>query len=98
MKLASYLKDGQDQLAFYVDGYLYDTDAMHPELPGSLNMFLNYWDDNFVIAQAIDKSIKEGRIGINNAVAADGVEMLSPIPFPSSCRDGFAFRQHVETA
>ncbi len=98
MKLASYLKDGQDQLAFYVDGYLYDTDAMHPELPSSLNMFLNFWEDNLAIAQAIDRSIKEGRIGVNYAVAVDSVPMLSPIPFPASCRDGYAFRQHVEAA
>lgn len=98
MKLASYLKDGQDQLAFYENGYLYDTDAMHPELPSSLNMFLTFWDDNFVIAQAIDRSIKEGRIGTAHAVAADSVQFLSPVPFPASCRDGYAFRQHVEAA
>lgn len=98
MKLVSYLKDGQDQLAFYFDGYLFDTDAMHPELPSSLNMFLNFWEDNYPIAQAIDRSIKEGRIGLTSGIEADGLQILSPIPFPASCRDGYAFRQHVETA
>ncbi|HWB24241.1 MAG TPA: fumarylacetoacetate hydrolase family protein [Chitinophagaceae bacterium] len=98
MKLVSYLKDGQDQLAFYFEGYLFDTDAMHPELPSSLNMFLTFWDDNYAIAQAIDRSIKEHRISINNAVMADDVQLLSPIPFPASCRDAYAFRQHVEAA
>ena len=98
MKLASYLKDGQDQLAFYHNGYLYAADALHPELPSSLNMFLNFWDDNFDIAQAIDLSIKEGRIGLSHAVAADSVQLLSPIPFPASVRDGYAFRQHVAAA
>ena len=34
MKLVSYLKDDQDQLAFLVDGLLYDTDLMHPEPAG----------------------------------------------------------------
>lgn len=98
MKLASYLKDGQDQLAFYVDSYLYDTDAMHPELPSSMNMFLTFWDDNYAIAQAIDLSIKEGRISRNQAKPADSVRLLSPVPFPASCRDGYAFSQHVEAA
>lgn len=97
MKLASYLKDGQDQLAFYHNGYLYDTDALHPELPSSLNMFLNFWDDNFEIAQAIDRSIKDGRIGLSHAVAGDSVHWLSPIPFPASVRDGYAFRQHAQS-
>ena len=58
MKLVSYLKDGQDQLAFYVKGYLYDADAMHPELPSSMNMFLNFWEDNLPIAQPIPTSSK----------------------------------------
>ncbi len=98
MKLVSYLKDGQDQLAFFVDGYLYDTDALHPELSSSMNMFLNFWEDNFPIAQAIDKSIKEGRIGIANAVAAADVQMLSPVPFPNSLRDAYAFKQHAEAS
>jgi fumarylacetoacetate (FAA) hydrolase len=26
------------------------------------------------------------------------VQLLSPVPFPASCRDGYAFRQHVEAA
>lgn len=98
MKLASYLKDGQEQLAFYVDGYLYDTDAMHPDLPSSMNMFLIFWDDNYAMAQALDLSIKEGRVSRNHAKPADSVKLLSPVPFPASCRDGYAFRQHVEAA
>lgn len=31
-------------------------------------------------------------------VRADGVKLLAPIPRPPSMRDGYAFRQHVETA
>jgi fumarylacetoacetate (FAA) hydrolase len=33
-----------------------------------------------------------------HAIPVDEVELLSPVPFPSSCRDGYAFRQHVESA
>jgi fumarylacetoacetate (FAA) hydrolase len=98
MKLVSYLKDGQDQLAFYVNGFLYDTDALHPELPSSMNMFLNFWEDNFPIAQAINKSIQEGKIGIANAISTEDVQLICPLPFPNSCRDGYAFRQHVEAS
>ncbi len=98
MKLVSYLKDGQDQLAFYVNGFLYDADALHPELPSSMNMFLNFWEDNFPIAQAINKSIQDGKIGIANAISIDEVELICPLPFPNSCRDGYAFRQHVEAS
>jgi fumarylacetoacetate (FAA) hydrolase len=98
MKLVSYLKDGHDQLAFLVEDYLYDCDALHPELPGNMNMFLNYWDDNFPIAQAINDAIVAGQIGKEKGLALENIQLLAPIPFPTSCRDGYAFRQHVAAA
>lgn len=98
MKLVSYLKDGHDQLAFLHNNKLYDTDLLHPELPSSMAMFLNFWDENFPIAQATNEAIKEGRVGAEKAVSVDNVQILAPIPFPTSCRDGYAFRQHVAAA
>ncbi len=96
MKLVSYLKDGQDQLAFYVKGYLYDADAMHPELPSSMNMFLNFWEDNLPIAQAINNAIEDGRIGAANGTPVAEATLICPVPFPNSLRDAYAFRQHAE--
>lgn len=98
MKLVSYLKDGHDQLAFLVDDYLFDCDAVHPELPGSMTMFLNYWDDTFPTAQAVNAAIVDGRIGKEKGIALENIELLAPVPFPTSCRDGYAFRQHVAAA
>ena len=98
MKLVSYLKDEHDQLAFLVDNRLFDCDVVHPELPSSMNMFLSYWDDMFPIAQAVNAAIIDGRINKENGVSLDDVNLLSPIPFPTSCRDGYAFRQHVAAA
>ncbi|MEP6846891.1 MAG: fumarylacetoacetate hydrolase family protein [Panacibacter sp.] len=97
MRLVSYLKDGHDQLAFFVNDMLYDADMVHPELPSSMSMMLNYWEDNFATAQAVDSAIKNGRFS-QHAIGVEEVELLSPVPFPSSCRDGYAFRQHVESA
>lgn len=98
MKLVSYLRDGHDQLAFLVDGLLFDCDLIHPDLPNSMNMFLTYWDDMFPIAQKVDAAIKSGRINRDNGLSMDDVEVLAPVPFPTSCRDGYAFRQHVAAA
>ncbi len=98
MKLVSWLKDGHDQLAFLVNDFLYDADLLHPELPSSMNMFLNYWDENYAIAYAIDQSIKNGRVSKERGVPLADVQLLSPVPFPASCRDGYAFRQHVAAA
>ena len=98
MKLVSYLKDQQDQLAFLVDGLLFDTDLMHPDLPVSMGMFLNFWEDVYPTAVAVNAAIKEGRASKQQGVAVGDVEILAPVPHPTSCRDGYAFRQHVASA
>jgi fumarylacetoacetate (FAA) hydrolase len=98
MKLVSYLRDGHDQLAFLVDGFLHDTDLVHPELAGNMNMFLQYWDDMFPIAQEVNKAITEGRLNAGNGMDVSLIQLLAPVPFPTSCRDGYAFRQHVAAA
>jgi fumarylacetoacetate (FAA) hydrolase len=98
MKLVSYLRDGHDQLAFLVDDFLYDCDALHPDLPGNMNMFLNYWDDMFETAQSVNNAILQGIITKDKGIDINTIQLLAPIPFPTSCRDGYAFRQHVAAA
>ncbi len=100
MKLVSYLNEneGRDQLAFLVDGYLYDCDLLHPDLPGSMNMFLHYWEDMYPVAVQVDAAIKAGRISNEQAIPMESANVLAPVPFPTSCRDGYAFRQHVQAA
>lgn len=97
MKLVSYLSDGHPQLAFLVDGKLYDADQMHPNLPSTMMMFLNYWDDMFPIAQAANQALVEGK-KIAKGTDFSEAEILAPVPQPTSCRDAYAFRQHVAAA
>lgn len=98
MKLITYLKEGQDQLALYVDGRLYDTDTLHPDLPISMAMFLNYWEDFFPLAKAAEEKIKAGLVRNALAQSYETAELLAPVPHPSSCRDAYAFREHVAAA
>jgi fumarylacetoacetate (FAA) hydrolase len=98
MKLVSYLIEEHDQLAVLIDGLLYDMEYLHPDLPNSMGMFLNYWEDALPIALGGAEMIEEGKIAQGKGIPFDSVEVLSPVPFPSSCRDGYAFRQHVEAA
>lgn len=98
MKLVSYLNDGRDKLALLIDGRLYDTEILDSELPSSMSMFLNYWDDSYALAKRYDTLIREGRIGVESGIAVESVQLLAPVPFPTSCRDGYAFRQHVAAA
>ncbi len=98
MKLVSYLKDSHDQLAIFAQGNFYDTDQLHPELPSSMAMFLNYWDDYYPIALSCLNAINSGGINSTKSVPASAAALLAPVPAPPSCRDGYAFRQHVESA
>ena len=98
MKFVSYSLEGHDRLAAYIDGYLYDMDSLHPELPANMSMFLNYWDDFLPMARGGEILVKEGKISRNRATAYENATILAPVPFPSSCRDGYAFRQHVAAA
>ncbi len=98
MKLVSYLRDGHDQLAFLVNDFLYDCDAVHPELPNSMNMFLNFWEETYPIAEKVNAAIIDGRIDTTKGISLNDVELLAPVPFPTSCRDAYAFRQHVAAA
>lgn len=98
MKLVTYLKDDHDQLAILVDGLLYDTDLLHPDLPVSMAMFLNYWDDCYPVALTAEYQIKNGISKSVVGVPVDSEFLLAPVPHPTSCRDGYAFRQHVAAA
>ncbi len=98
MKLISYLKDGNDQLAIVIEDWVYDIDTLHPDLPHTMGMFLHYWEDSLPAALAGEMMIKEGKRSVNKKTALSEVELLSPVPFPTSCRDGYAFRQHVMSA
>jgi fumarylacetoacetate (FAA) hydrolase len=98
MKLVSYLKDGQDQLALLYDELLYDMEWIHPDLPNNMSMFLNYWTDLVQMAKIGELAISEGHISKDRGIPYDQVRVIAPIPFPSSCRDAYAFRQHVAAA
>jgi fumarylacetoacetate (FAA) hydrolase len=73
-------------------------ELLHPDLPTSMSMFLTYWEDVFPVAQEGVRMIEEKKIAENKGISIDIVKLLAPIPYPTSCRDGYAFRQHVAAA
>ena len=98
MKFFSYLKEGLDQLAILVNDKLYDTDAVHPELPGNMELFLGVWDEAVELARDAEDTILTTRLPLFKGIGLDQVQILAPVPRPASCRDAYAFRQHVAAA
>jgi fumarylacetoacetate (FAA) hydrolase len=98
MKLVSYLKDEHDSLGVLVDDRVFDMEVLHPDLPNTMGLFLNYWEDSFPMAAGCVELIKEGKIRMEKGKLLSSLQLLAPVPFPTSCRDGYAFRQHVAAA
>lgn len=98
MKIVSYIKEEREQLGVLIDGFVYDMETLHPDLPGTMNMFLHYWEDSLPVAQAGELMLREGSRTTNQRTPVAEVQFLAPVPFPTSCRDGYAFRQHVAAA
>jgi fumarylacetoacetate (FAA) hydrolase len=98
MKLVTFLKDGHDHLGIVFNGHIYAMEALHSDLPNTMAMFLNYWDELMPMARAVEQKIKDGFVRIEGAVPFTEAEIFAPVPNPTSCRDGYAFRQHVEAA
>lgn len=98
MKLVTYLKDGHDSLGLVVDGKIYAMDSLHNDLPTTMAMFLNFWDELMPMAKAVEQKIKDGLVRNVMADPIDEAVLFAPVPHPTSCRDAYAFRQHVASA
>ena len=68
-------------------------------LPERIDYFLAEWDALLPLAQSAEKKvIGDIQLQRSSGIAVDRVSLLAPVPRPGSLRDGYAFRQHVETA
>ncbi len=99
MKLVSYLKNGIDQLAIVHNNHLHDMDSLSPKLPSRMHLFLENWDRHYPIALEAEQKLKvSNEHHPDKTIPLADVQLLAPVPKPTSCRDGYAFRQHVAAA
>lgn len=97
MKLVTYLKNGKPQLALYINNMLFDTNTVNAQLPGLMAATLDNWDANSDLLRRAEEEIKAGKYA-EMGIAYDGAKLIAPVNKPTSCRDGYAFRQHVAAA
>jgi fumarylacetoacetate (FAA) hydrolase len=98
MKLVTFLNDGNDQLGIVVNDKIYALEELHRDLPHSMAMFLNYWDEIMPMARAVEQKVNDGLVRNEMGLLFAEAELFAPVPTPTSCRDGYAFRQHVAAA
>ncbi|WP_432713908.1 fumarylacetoacetate hydrolase family protein [Pedobacter sp.] len=95
MKLVSYKTEDSVHLGVFVNGHIYNLNSCDKLLPDDMNAFLQGGEELMERAKKIDAQIKSGEMEPKMEVF---FELLAPVPFPASCRDGYAFRQHVAAA
>ncbi len=85
------------QLALLVNNMLFDTTGVHAQLPATMADALNNWDAASDALRKAEEEIKSGKYA-EIGIAYGAANILAPVPNPTSCRDGYAFRQHVAAA
>ena len=98
MKLISFLYEEQDHLGFLVDNQVYPVREVDWNLPDNMQLFLYSWEDVIEHASNFYELLKQGAVKHVKPIPYEKLHVLAPIPNPSSMRDGYAFRQHVEAA
>jgi fumarylacetoacetate (FAA) hydrolase len=95
MKLVSYSKAGEIQLGAIVNESLYNLQSVNENSPKHIIDFIQ--SGKALIDQTEMQLSKIADNSLNIAPEKD-FTLLAPVPRPTSCRDGYAFRQHVESA
>ncbi len=94
MKFVSYVNmQDQVRLGFVLNQNIYDLhDFSKATIPSTMRDFLEDSESNLALARKTEKAVQEGDVSVEQAVIK---KMLAPVPRPNSCRDAYAFRNHV---
>ena len=97
MKLVTYQKNNHTDLGILIQNKIYSVHALNNSLPNNMRAFLFAGEEAMNKAKSLDAQLKEGKLSAE-AISVDEVTLLAPVNEPTSCRDGYAFRQHVAAA
>ncbi|HEY1006083.1 MAG TPA: fumarylacetoacetate hydrolase family protein, partial [Sphingobacteriaceae bacterium] len=95
MKLVSYRTEDREHLGLFNNGHIYNLHSCNKVIPDNMLEFLRGGEELMDRARQINDDIVSGRLAAKEEAF---YELLAPVPHPASCRDGYAFRQHVAAA
>ncbi|MBU0982531.1 MAG: fumarylacetoacetate hydrolase family protein [candidate division Zixibacteria bacterium] len=101
MKLVSFLNsENKERLGFVAGDRIVDLQqagkALSIDMPAWMNCLLDGGPEAMDKAREIERAVLDGKV--NAGVDRKSIKPLAPVPHPPSCRDAYAFRQHVATA
>jgi fumarylacetoacetate (FAA) hydrolase len=95
MKLVSYKTEDREHLGIFINKHIYNLNSCDKLIPDNMNEFLWGGEELMDHAKRVDAAISSGKMEAKEELF---FELIAPVPHPSSCRDGYAFRQHVAAA
>jgi fumarylacetoacetate (FAA) hydrolase len=102
MKFVTYLSNSTARLGLLTGNEIIDLErasaaTTHP-LPKDIIPFLGLGELGMKAARKIEEIANDSHAFRSARISADSVKLLAPLTRPTSMRDGYAFRQHVEAA
>lgn len=97
MKLVTYTHNKTTQLGIIHEGRIWALKDLDHGFPDKMRKFLFAGEAMMEKAKKWDEQIKAGKV-TKPSVPESEVKLEAPVPAPTSCRDGYAFRQHVAAA
>jgi len=97
MKLVTFNNHSGAEVGLLWNNLIFPLSQIDKSLPQDMAHFLKNWDRNSNHAMEILEQTKAGKFH-ELALPYNEKDLLAPVPHPTSCRDGYAFRQHVAAA
>ena len=99
MKLVSFQEknNSSHKIGLYHEGKVLDL-AINQEIPVDMISFLEAGDSAMNLAKKANDNFKSGNVDSKYIHQESDITLLAPVPKPTSCRDAYAFRQHVASA
>lgn len=99
MRLISYLTGNEeDRVAVLVNEKAYDVNKLDKSIPDNMSDLLFEGEEAMDKIRTIERKVRDGKVSEKNGLDLENLIILPPVPFPTSTRDAYAFRQHVAAA
>lgn len=97
MKLVTFRHTDAPRLGLLINQQIFDVQQQDASLPNNMLQLLQGGEALMDKCREVEQAIKNGKQNHEGWAYSDSI-LLAPIPNPTSCRDGYAFRQHVAAA
>ncbi len=97
MKFVTYKNQHATEVGIIVNNQIYPLNQIDNQIPSKMSDMLLDWDNQLQRSKEVESQILSGKHS-ELATALESADLLAPVPNPTSCRDGYAFRQHVAAA